>query len=89
MRELQELKRVRRDQDTDTNPWSLRIQAKVVPPNLRVSKEKFDGMTGLAYHVPCFESTLDLYGVSDVIKCRAFPTNFKGIARFWYDSLPF
>ena len=66
MQELQKLKRVQidqdSDQDTDSNPLSLKIQAKVVLPTLKVFKEKFDGTTDPTNHVVGFESTLDLYG---------------------------
>ena len=51
MRELQQLKRVRlgqdADQDVDCNFLSLAIQVEMVPPTLRVLKEKFNGITDL------------------------------------------
>ena len=84
MWELQELKR---SEETKILIriliWILVIKDpnESVPPNLRVPKEKFDGMTNPADHVACFESTLDLYDASVAIKCRAFPTTFKGVAQ--------
>ena len=91
-KELQLLKIVRlgqdADQDTDNNLLSLAIQAKMVHPTLRVPKEKFSGTTNPTDHIIAFESHMDLYGMNDVIKCRAFPATFKRVARSWYDSLP-
>lgn len=85
IRELQELKRVRTDQDLDhdidSNPLSLRIQAEVVPRTLKIPKENFDGTTNPTDYVVAFESHIDLYGIANAIKCRAFPTTFKVMAR--------
>ena len=92
MRELQQLKRVRLEQDVDqevdSNPLSLVIQAKMVPPTIRVFEEKFNGISYLTDHVAIFESHMDLYGGTDAAKCRAFLTTFRGVARSWYNSLP-
>ena len=76
------------DQDVDDNPLSLEIQSAVIPPSYRVPKEKYNGTTDPIDHVACFESTLDLYGISDAIKCRMFPAILIGMARSWYGSLP-
>ena len=91
MRELQEFKRAWTDQDpdqnTDYNPLSLKIQAEIIPPTLRVPKEKFSGIIDPTDHVAAFESHMDLYGTTDTIKCRAFLATVKGVAQSWYDSL--
>ena len=71
----------------DANSLSLKIQAEVVPLTLQVPKEKYDGTTDPIDHVAYFESTLDLYGMTNVIKCRVFLTTFKGMTQSWYDSL--
>ena len=85
MKEVQELKNVRKDsntdQDIDDNPLSLEIQSVVISPSYRVSKEKYNGTTNPTDYVTCFESTLDLYGMSDVIKCRMFLATLIGMAR--------
>ena len=84
MKEFQELKNVRKDsnvdQEVDDNPLSLEIQFAVIPPSYRVPKEKYNGMTDPIDHVACFESTLDLYGTSDAIKCKMFPTTLIRMA---------
>ena len=92
IKEVQELKKVRKnseaDQDIDSDPLSLEIRSAVIPPSHRVPKEKYSGTTDPTDHVACFESTLDLYGTSDAIKCRMFPATLIGMARSWYGSLP-
>ena len=64
MEELLEMKKVRRDQsinqETDSNPLSLEIQEKMVPPSLRVPKEKYDGTPNPSDHIFCFQTTLGL-----------------------------
>ena len=85
MKELQELKRVwigqDPNQDTECNPLSLKIQAKIFSLTLKVPKEKFSEITDSTDHVVVFESHMDLYGVTDVVKCRSFLATFKGVAR--------
>ena len=76
------------DQDVDDNPLSLEIQFAVISPFYRVPKEKYNGTIDPTDHVACFESTLDLYGTWDAIKCRMFPATLIGMARSWYRSLP-
>ena len=92
MRELQQLKKVRlgqdADQEVDSNPLSLAIQVKIVPPTVRVPKKKFSGTTDPTGCVVAFESHMNLYGATDVAKCRAFSITFTGVAQSWYDSLP-
>ena len=91
MQELQQLKKIwlgqEADQDMDSNPLSVAIQAEVVPATLRVPKEKFNGMIDLTDYVATFESHMNLYGATDAIKCRAFLATFKGVALTWYNSL--
>ena len=70
----------------DSNPLSLAIQAEIVPLTIRVPKEKFNGTTDPIDHVTAFESHMNLYGATNVAKCRAFSTTFRGVARSWYDS---
>ena len=60
----------------------------MIPHSYRVPKEKYNGAIDPTDHVACFESTLDLYGTSDAIKCRMFPTTLIEMARSWYGSLP-
>ena len=86
------MKKVRKDsdadQDIDDNPLSLKIQSVVIPTSYRVPKERYNGTTDPTDQVACFESTLDLYGTSDAIKCRMFPATLIEMARSWYGSLP-
>ena len=92
IKEVRELKKIRKtsdaDQEIDNDPLSLEIRSAVIPPSHRVPKEKYSGTTDPTDHVACFESTLDLYGTSDAIKCRMFPATLIGMARSWYGSLP-
>ena len=89
---MQLLKKIRlgqdANQDIDSNPLSLAIQVKMVPSTFRVSKEKFSGTTYPIDHVVAFESHIDLYSMTDAIKCHAFPATFRGVAQSWYDFLP-
>ena len=65
----------------DNNLMSLAIQAKMVTLTLWVPKEKFSGTIDSTDHVAAYESHIDLYGVNDAIKCRAFLATFRGVAR--------
>ena len=66
----------------------MKIQAVVVPPTLRVSKEKYTKTTDPIDYIACFKSMLDLYDATDAIKCKMFSTTLIEMAHSWYESLP-
>ena len=74
MQELQQLKKVRLGQESDSemesNPLSMAIQSDPISPAIRIPKEKFDGTSDPADHAAAFESRMDFYGASDATKCR-------------------
>ena len=90
--ELRELKKNKEEGDQglgrSNSPLSKEIQKAVVPDNFKMPKEKYDGTGDPQDHVVTYEATLDLYGISDEIKCRTFPTTLRGSARNWFYSLP-
>ena len=93
MQELQQLRKVRlgldADPDVESNPLSLAIQLEPISSTIRIPKERFNGTSNPADHAATFESRMDFYGDSDATKCRAFSATFNGVARSWYESLPF
>ena len=75
------------DREIDKNALSVEIQSKMVIPSLRILKEKYEGTVDSVDHISCFWTTLNLYGVTDAVKCRIFPTTLKRMLRMWFNSL--
>ena len=50
--------------------------------------ELYDGSTDPQEHMDAFKSRMALAGVSDPIRCRAFPITLKKAALKWFNSLP-
>ena len=52
------------------------------------SLDSYDGMCDPFDYITTFKTTMHLQGVLDEIKCRAFPTTFKGPVRVWFSKIP-
>ncbi|RRT64511.1 hypothetical protein B296_00025020 [Ensete ventricosum] len=64
------------------SPFTHEIQDKLILTSFRLPMLKaYDGSMNSTEHVVTFQAQMVLYGMSDVMMWRAFPTTFRGPAR--------
>ena len=68
-----------------TTSWVLSPQRDLSPSS---NMEPYDGSFDHQEHKDAFKSRMALAGVSDLVKCRAFPITLKKAALKWFNSLP-
>ncbi|QHO18545.1 uncharacterized protein DS421_11g321420 [Arachis hypogaea] len=49
---------------------------------------RYDGTQDPQEHLTAFEARMNLEGVGDEVRCRAFPVTLAGLAIRWFNSLP-
>ncbi|XP_057756182.1 uncharacterized protein LOC130975398 [Arachis stenosperma] len=49
---------------------------------------RYDGTKDPQEHLTAFEARMNLEGVGDAVKCRAFPVTLAGSAIRWFNALP-
>ncbi|XP_016195770.1 uncharacterized protein LOC107636802 [Arachis ipaensis] len=49
---------------------------------------RYDGTQDPQEHIVAFEARMNLEGVGDAVRCRAFPVTLAGLAIRWFNVLP-
>ena len=61
-------------------PFSQMIMQKPIPSNFKLPQfESYDETSDPIDHLEAFRTMMLLYGTSDAILCRAFPSTLKGV----------
>ncbi|XP_016173322.1 uncharacterized protein LOC107615808 [Arachis ipaensis] len=71
---------------TPFHPSILKVQ---LPKNFdKPTDMRYDGTKDPQEHITTFEARMNLEGVGDAIRCRAFPVTLAGPAIRWFHALP-
>ncbi|XP_072056314.1 uncharacterized protein [Arachis hypogaea] len=70
-------------------PFTERILKAKLPKGFNKPTDmKYDGTKDPQEHLTAFEAKMNLEGVADAVRCRAFPVTLAGPAIKWFNALP-
>ncbi|XP_072076556.1 uncharacterized protein [Arachis hypogaea] len=82
-------KRIRRPVIIGATPFYHSILEVRLPKHFDKSTDmRYDGTQDLQEHLTAFEVRMNLEGVDDEVRCRAFPVTLAGPAIRWFNNLP-
>nr|XP_025690908.1 uncharacterized protein LOC112792020 [Arachis hypogaea] len=71
---------------TPFHPYILKVR---LPKNFGKPMDmRYDGTKDPQEHLTAFEVRMNLEGVGDTVRCRAFPVTLAGLAIRWFNALP-
>ncbi|XP_057755590.1 uncharacterized protein LOC130974752 [Arachis stenosperma] len=72
-----------------TTPFHLSILEVRLPKHFDIPTDmRYDGTQDPLEHLTAFEARMNMEGVGDEVRCRAFPVTLAGPAIRWFNSLP-
>ncbi|XP_057444237.1 uncharacterized protein LOC130736418 [Lotus japonicus] len=70
-------------------PFSAAVREVEIPDNMKnLVLETYNGKTDPKDHLLYFNTKKVISAASDAVKCRMFPSTFKGTAMAWFKTLP-